>query len=168
MADALTSGLKTYGEIRTRIGVGIAVIVSLCMCIFGWMIILGKDVHTVKTSGTLSEVNCTSNVCTATALYDTAGSTSPSPAPYRFQSSWPANSTEGQSVTVYYDPANPASASMGPVPKGMGWGLVGVATLIIIIAILFMTFFSSLSNQGKAVVGGFEAVSDVSSFFKRN
>ena len=168
MADALTTGLKTYGEIRTRIGVIIACVVALCMCICGWMIILGKNKNTVQTTGTLSDVNCTSNACTATALYDTVGSPSPSPAPYRFLSSWPANSTEGQNVTVYYDPANPASASMGPIPKGVGWGLVGFATLIIIIAILFMKFFSGLSNQGKAVVGGVEAVHDVSSFFKGN
>lgn len=168
MANALTSGLKTYGEIRTRIGVVVAVIVALCMCIFGWMIIVGKDTHTQKTTGTLSNVSCTSNTCTGTALYNLVGSPSPSPAPYSFQTNWPANSKDGQSVDVYYDPANPASASAGPVPKGVGWGLVGCATLIIILAILFMTFFSSLSNQGKAAVGGLEAVGDISSLLSKN
>jgi hypothetical protein len=35
MADTLTTGLKTYGEIRTRIGVIVAVVVAICFCIFG-------------------------------------------------------------------------------------------------------------------------------------
>jgi len=166
MADALTTGLKTYGEIRTRIGVGIAVVIALCMCVCGWMIILSKDVHTKKTSGTLSEVKCTSNACTATALYSTPGA--PSPSPYKFQTSWPANAKEGQSVPIYYDPANPSSASRGPIPKGFGWGLVGGAIFIIVISLLFMQFFSSLSNQGKAVVGGAQAFGNAVAFFRKN
>lgn len=167
MADAITSGLKTYGEIRTRIGVGIAVLISIIMCICGWLIVLKKEVHTSKTSGTLSDVNCSSNVCTATALYNTSAG-SPSPAPYNFQGTWPANSTDGQIVDVYYNPSNPTDASQGPVPKGMGWAFIGIATIVIILAMLFMSFFSGLSNQGKAVVGGLEAAGNISSFFKRN
>jgi hypothetical protein len=168
MADAITSGLKTYGEIRTRIGVIVAAIVSICMCICGWMIIFSKDKHTATTSGILSDVACSSNACTATALYSTSGSPAPSPAPFRYQGTWPAGSTNGQNVILYYDPSNPSDASMGPVPKMFGWGLVVVATIIIIISILFMNFFSGLSNQGKAVVGGLQAVGDVSSFLHKN
>jgi hypothetical protein len=168
MADAITSGLKTYGEIRTRIGVIVAVVISICMCIFGWMIIISKNKHTTVTSGILSDVSCSANTCTATALYNLAGSPAPSPAPYRFQSTWPAGSTNGQDVVVYYDPLNPADASMGPTPKALGWGLVGCATIIIILSILFMKFFSGLSNQGKALVGGLQVAGDVSSFFSKN
>jgi hypothetical protein len=168
MADAITSGLKTYGEIRTRIGVIVAVIVAICMCIFGWMIIVSKDKHTAITSSVLSDVSCSANTCTATALYSLAGSPAPSPAPYRFQATWPKGATNGQNVVLYYDPANPTDASLGPTPKAVGWGLVACATIIIILSILFMNFFSGLSNQGKAVVGGFEAASDVSSFFSKN
>lgn len=167
MANAITTGLKTYGEIRTRIGVIVAFIVAICMCFFGWMIILSKDTRTATTTGTLSGVLCSSNVCTATALYDVSGAPSPSPAPYSLQGTWPMNSREGQSVTVYYDPANPSSASTGPVPKAFGWGLVICATLIILLSILFMKFFSSLSNEGKAVVGGVQAVGNISSLLTK-
>jgi len=159
MADAL----KTYGEIRTRVGVIVTGIVAMCMCICGWMIILGKDTRTAKTPGTLSNVECTSNACTATALYSVSGS----PAPYSFQGTWPLNSKENQNITVYYDPANPVSASTGSVPKGFGWGLVICATLIILISILFMNFFSGLSNQGKAVVGGLAVAGDISSLLSK-
>ena len=168
MADAITSGLKTYGEIRTRIGVIVAVVVSICMCIFGWIIIVRKNKHTTATSGILSDVACSANTCTATALYSLSGSPAPSPVPFRFQGIWPAGSTNGQNVVLYYDPANPTDASMGPTPKALGWGLVVCATIIIILAILFMNFFSGLSNQGKAVVGGLQAAGDVSSFFSKN
>lgn len=170
MADALTSGFKTYGEIRTRIGVIIAVVVAMCFCICGWMTVLAKDKHTAKTSGILSNVNCSANTCTATASYGMSGSPSPSPspAPYNFTSTWGAGMTDGKTVNVYYDPANPSDASVGPVPKLLGWTFIGVATLLILFSFLFMKFFSGLSNQGKAVVGGFEAASDVSSFFSKN
>ena len=168
MTDALTSGFKTYGEIRTRIGVIVAVVVALCFCVFGWITVMAKDKHTVKTTGILSNVNCSSNTCTATALYGNSGAPSPSPAPYHFMSTWGPGVTNGKTVDVYYDPANPSDASGGPVPKWLGWTFIGVATLIILCSILFMKFFSGLSNQGKAVVGGLEAASDVSSFFSKN
>lgn len=168
MADALTSGLKTYGEIRTRIGVFVAVVVAICFCIFGWITVTAKDKHTAKTTGVLSSVKCSSNICSATALYGPAGAPAPSPAPYRFTSTWGADATEGKTVDVYYDPANPSDASVGPVPKWLGWTFIGVATLILLFSYLFMKFFSGLSNQGKAVVGGLEATSDVMSFLKKN
>ena len=185
MANALTSGLKTYGEFRTRIGVIVAVIASIFMCICGWMIVLGKDTHTMKTKGTLSNVSCTSNVCTATVEYTIGTSTFESPAPSPSQSPAPApapvsantykitlqvlqNSKEGQVVDVYYNPENPNDASLGTAPKVIGWGLIGGATLIIILSILFMKFFSGLSNQGKAIVGGFEAVGNISSLLRKN
>ena len=170
MADALTSGFKTYGEIRTRIGLIVAVVVAICFCIFGWITVTAKDKHTAKTTGILSNVNCSANTCTATALYGMTGSPSPSPspAPYQFTSTWGAGMTEGKTVDVYYDPANPSDASAGPVPKWLGWTFIGVATLLILFSILFMKFFSGLSNQGKAAVGGLEAASDVMSFFRKN
>ena len=170
MADAVTSGLKTYGEIRTRIGVIVAVVVAICFCIFGLITVTTKDNRTAKTSGILSNVNCSANTCTATALYgmSESPSPSPSPAPYQFTSTWGAGVTEGKTVDVYYDPANPSDASAGPVPKWLGWTFIGVATLIFLFSFLFMKFFSGLSNQGKAVVGGFQAASDVSSFFRKN
>lgn len=168
MADALTSGFKTYGEIRTRIGVIVAVVVAICFCIFGWVIVLKKDNHTTKTSGILSDVNCSANTCTATALYGLTGAPSPSPAPYKFTSTWGAGMTNGRTVDVYYDPTNPSDASVGPVPKWLGWTFIGIATLLVVCSVLFMKFFSGLSNQGKAVVGGLEATSDVMSFFHKN
>jgi hypothetical protein len=133
------------------------------------MIILGKDTRTQKTTGILTKVSCSANTCTGTALYSLTGAPSPapSPAPFSLQTTWPMNSRDGQTVTVYYDPANPANASTGPIPKGLGWGLVILAALIVLIAILFMNFFSGLSNQGKAVVGGLEAVGDISSLLSK-
>ena len=168
MADALTSGLKTYGEFRTRIGVGIAVVFSICFCICGWMIVLSKDKHTAKTSGILSNVNCSSNTCSATALYGGSGAPSPSPAPSQFTSTWGPGMTNGKTVDVYYDPANPSDASVGPAPKWLGWTFIAVATCTILFSILFMKFFSGLSNQGKAAVGGLEAAADISAFFRKN
>lgn len=168
MADALTTGLKTYGEIRTKIGVAVAVVVALVMCICGWMIVMKKETHTQQTTGTLTDVSCSSNVCTATALYSVGGSPAPSPAPYRLQANWPMSAKTGQSVPVYYNPANPSDASPGPVPKGFGWGLIACGAIVIILAYLFMKFFSRLSNQGKAVVGGLEAAQNLSSLFSKN
>jgi hypothetical protein len=168
MADALTSGFKTYGEIRTRIGVFVAIVVAICFCVFGWVTVLSKDKHTAKTSGILSDASCSANTCTATALYGLTGVPSPSPAPYKFTSTWGAGMTNGRTVDVYYDPANPRDASAGPVPKWLGWTFIGIATLLVLCSILFMQFFSGLSNQGKAVVGGLEATSDVMSFLRKN
>lgn len=174
MSDTLVSGLKTYGEIRTRIGVIIAVVVAICFCICGWSTVLAKDNHTAKTSGILSDVNCSAERCAATALYELSGASSPSPssspapAPYKLTATWPLGAKNGDIVDVYYNPANPTDASAGPVPKWLGWTAIGVATLLILCSFLFMKFFSGLSNQGKAMVGGFQAAQNVSSFFRRN
>ena len=198
MANALTSGLKTYGEIRTRIGVVVAIIVSIVFCIAGWIIVATKDKHTAQTTGNLTNVVCSSNECKAVAVYYLPNTTStytpeslsptpsplsapaptpsqaPAPAPssdlvkYSYSGTWPINSKEGQSVTIYYDPTNPSDATSGAIPKIMGWGFIGCATLVIILSILFMKFFSGLSNEGKAIVGGFEAAGNISSLLRRN
>jgi uncharacterized membrane protein len=172
MANALTSGLKTYGEVRTKIGVAVAVFVSIIFLIIGIVILTRKDKHTSQTTGILSNVSCSSNACSATALYNPSGSPepspSPSPSPYTLMGSWPINSKEGQAVTVYYDPANPSDASQGPVPKMVGWILIVVAIIIVAFSVLFMKFFSGLSNQGKALVGGFQAAGNISSFLSKN
>jgi len=182
MTDTVVSGLKTYGEIRTRIGVIIAMVTAICFCIFGWVIVMTKDTHTSKTTGILSDVNCSSNTCTATASYgpfevtylSSSSSSSPSPSPspsprqYKLMANWPIGSKNGDVVDVYYNPANPADAVTGPVPKWAGWAFIGVATFMILCSFLFMKFFSGLSNQGKAVVGGFQAAHNASSFFGRN
>ena len=167
MADALTSGLKTYGEIRTKIGVFVAVLFAIIFYIIGGIILAKKDTHTVKASAILSDVSCTSNGCSATATYNVSGAAAPSPSSYTLNGNWPPNSKNGQSVTVYYDPKNPADVVQG-INKFIGWILIGVATFILLFSLLFLKFFSSLSNQGKAVVGGFQAVGNISSFFGRN
>lgn len=168
MADALTSGLKTYGEVRTKIGVVVAVIVSIIFYIIGAVILIRKPKYTSQTTGILSNISCSSNTCSGMATYDPTGAPSPSPSSYTFSSNWPVGSKDGQTVAVFYDPSNPTDAGQGPPPKMVGWVLIGVATIILIFSFLFLKFFSSLSNQGKALVGGFQAAGNISSFFRRN
>jgi hypothetical protein len=74
----------------------------------------------------------------------------------------------GQSEIVRYDPANPADAANGMSDQKGGWFFLICGVLLMMCAFLIYAFFSSLSNNGKAIVGGVQAASDVSSLLYKN
>ena len=144
-----------------------AACIGLSLCASGGWILTHPDSRTAKTPGTISSVNCHDNelqkghlICDAVATYQGTN---------KINVSYPPPLKNGDVKDIWYDPNHPESASGGqPAGKGIATGFIIVGFLVAIIGVLFAMWFSTLSNQGKAIVGGVEAASDVISFLRKN
>lgn len=163
--SALTTGLGAYGKFRTYSGAVVAVIISLSLCLLGGYLIKNPDKHTATVQGTVKEAS-TAKDDKGNTTYFITGEYNVSGKVYAVSGQTDQIYNKGQAITVYYDPANPGSGVLKPVPKWMGWSLIGFASLITCCAVGFAYFFSTLSNTGKATVGGLQAAGNALSFLK--
>jgi hypothetical protein len=163
--SALTTGLGAYGKFRTYSGAVVAVIVSLSLCFLGGYMIKNPDKHTASVQGTVKEVTTTKDA-NGVATYSIVGEYNIGGKVYAVSGQTDQIYNKGQAITVYYDPANPGSALLKPYPKWLGWSMIGSASLLTCCAVGFAIFFSSLSNTGKATVGGIQAAGNALSFFR--
>jgi hypothetical protein len=155
--SALTTGLGAYGAFRTYSGAVVAVIISLSLCLLGGYLIKNPDKHTASVQGTVKEDVKGNSIV---GEYNIGGKV------YSVSGQTDQIYTKGQSITIYYDPANPGSSVLKPVPKWMGPSLIGCASLVTCCAVGFAIFFSQLSNTGKATVGGIQATGNALSFLR--
>ena len=163
--DTVKGGLSTYGKFRTYSGVVVAVIVGLCFIIFGIFLVTRKDTKTATVNGSITSQSCTTDkppVCSGVITYTVNSKT------YTINGTWGTGRSVGQSEIVRYDPANPADAANGMSDQKGGWFFLVCGVLLMLIAYMIYAFFSSLSNNGKAVVGGVEAASDLASLLSKN
>lgn len=159
----MDSALKTYGNFRTYSGVIVIILIAISSCLCGLMMALQPNKRALKTSGTLSNVVCVSNVqCTALVTYTVNSKT------YTITTDVGSGRQNGQTVEVNYDPSNPGDGSIAGSAQMFGFGLMGSALCLVLCAYVIYQFYSGLSNQGKAVVGGVTAISDVAMLAKRN
>jgi hypothetical protein len=160
--SALTTGLGAYGAFRTYSGAVVAVIISLSLCLLGGYLIKNPDKHTASVQGTVKEATTIKDVKGNSIVgeYNIGGKV------YSVSGQTDQIYTKGQSITIYYDPANPGSSVLKPVPKWMGPSLIGCASLVTCCAVGFAIFFSQLSNTGKATVGGIQATGNALSFLR--
>lgn len=164
--SAITTGLGAYGKFRTYSGAVVAVIVAIIACVIGGYLIKNPDKHTASAQGTVKEVTTTSDpssgkpVNTILVEYNVGGQN------YSASGQVDKVYNKGQTVTVYYDPKNPGSNTLNPLPSWLGWAVIGIATLVALISVGFAYFFSTLSNTGKATVGGLQAAGNAFSFFR--
>lgn len=162
--SALASGLATFGAVDTYIRVACAIVIGIIFIIIGATIKKNPDKHTSQTTGTASNVNCTTSTgknkvtsCVASVDYTVNNQK------YTFSGNY-GQIANGQTVSVYYDPSNPGDAVGQPVPQALGTFFIVIGIILIIAGIGFGYFFSKLGQQGQAVVGGVEAAGEVASF----
>jgi hypothetical protein len=163
--SAITTGLGAYGKFRTYSGAVVAVIISLSLCVLGGYLIKNPDKHTASVQGTVKEAT-TAKDANGVVTYSVVGEYNIGGKVYSVSGQTDQIYNKGQVITVYYDPANPGSAVLKPYPKWLGPTLIGVASLITCLAVGFAYFFSTLSNTGKATVGGLQAAGNAWSFFR--
>jgi hypothetical protein len=163
--DTVKGGLSTYGKFRTYSGVIVAVIVGLCFIIFGIFLVTRKDTKKANVNGSITSQSCTTDkppVCSGVITYTVNSKT------YTINGTWGTGRSVGQSEIVRYDPAKPEDAANGMSDQKGGWFFLICGVLLMLCAYLIYAFFSSLSNNGKAIVGGVQAASDVSSLLFKN
>lgn len=163
--SALTTGLGAYGKFRTYSGAVVAVLVSLSLCLLGGYLIKNPDKHTATVQGTVKETS-TAKDDKGNPTYFITGEYNVGGKVYAVSGQTDKIYNKGQAITVYYDPANPGSGILKPVPKWMGPSLIGLASLLTCCAVGFAFFFSGLSNTGKATVGGIQAAGNALSFLR--
>lgn len=158
--------LKLYGQFRVWSGVIVLTCVAISCCTAGGYIWTHPEKRTSKTTGTVSSVNCFQQKdgpqCSGNVAYSVDSK------PYTIRATWNKTITNGMMVDVYYDPKNPSQGTVNPVPKALGPGLISGGACLVLCAVVIGMVFSSLGNQGKAVVGGAAAASDAYSIFSRN
>ena len=161
--SSLKSAASAYGSFS---GYGTAVgfiIVSMCLCGWGASTISHPDTkHSATASATLSNVTCDQNgknkMCNVTANYAVNSK------PYSLSSSEPYPKNNGQTMPVYYDPANPADAQSTPVlDGGAGKMMIGAGVVVFIIGCLIAYFMSQASNNTKAIIGASSFISSLTS-----
>lgn len=164
--SALTSGLATFGAVDTYMRSVCAVIVGIIMVVIGAMIRKNPDKHTQQTTGVTHDVNCymhnNKTRCQAQIDYTVDNKK------YTFTGSYSEAISNGQTVSLFYDPKNPQDAVVQPIPQVLGILLIVFGLIVIIAAIGFAYFFSKLGQQGQAVVGGLEAAGEVASLLQPN
>lgn len=147
--------LYRFGQIQAYIGVVVALLICMSMTGSGVTIVVRKPSFTESTTGVVSNVVCTSNLCTAgntrvileSNTWDVPNLTYPPPL------------VENANVTVYYSKDTPPkfASSTDVVPKGYGYSLIGSGVCIFLIAILFAYFIFS-SRIASQVYGGVGAL----------
>lgn len=159
--STLKSAASTYGSFQ---GYGLAIgmiIISMCLCGFGASTIKNPDTkHTGTATATLANVTCDKSGgdkhCDVTANYTVATK------PYSLSVRIPCCKNNGETIPVYYDPANPADAQSTAVLDGKSGGLmIGCGFLMFIIGCLVAYFMSQASNNTKALIGGASLLSSV-------
>ena len=163
--DTVKGGLSTYAKFRTYSGVIVMVIVSLCFIVFGIFLVTRKDTKTATVTGKIKSQTCTTDkppVCSGSIEYIVNGQT------YTINGTWGTGRAIDQPENVRYDPAKPSDGANGMSDKKGGWLILACGGILMLLAYLIYIFFSNLSNNAKAIVGGVEAASDVASLLSKN
>lgn len=149
--------LKFYGQFRAYTGVIITSLIASSLISSGVLIIRSPSVYTNKTTGTANNVKCDPDKCTTNVSVTVSGNT------YTPFLTFSEQITEKSTVDVYYDNSNPPNfSSTGATGNKdiIGYGFIGVALCILLIAVLFAVVVSK-SNTAAKVYGGVTAISDV-------
>lgn len=155
------SGAAAFGRVYATIGAIIGVIIALILIFLG--ISKLHDPHTQSVTATVTLAsNCAAAAgagapvtCTVSATY-TVGARAYAVTGLRVTRATPP--TQGSSITLWYDPANPQDAVYENFPRSLGWGLIGFGVLLGGIT----TGIAVLTYKSKGFAAGYGAVEGLS------
>lgn len=163
LGDQLYNDAASLGRLRALIGLIAGVVIAIIMIIIGIGLIISSSSkkHTMAVVATVTQLTgCKSLTpskpsyeCTVALSYTINGVVYNASS---FSSTSNTMMAVGQTITVYYDPANPTDISnqSRDQEKNFGWSLIGVSILIIGIAYFFWwlsnryTFFAATEGVG--------------------
>ena len=173
LASNLYSGAATVGKVGTFMGAISSTILGIILLIIGVsMLTLIKNPQTSNTSGKLSGISCSTGddcetdkngvrsctaetTCSGTATYIVNNK------PYIIGYSG-GQSSNGETVTVHYDPKNPRDATTdAPFPKWIGWIFIAFAMLLF--SSWIAVYFTNKSKTFAAFEGASIAATALSS-----
>ena len=172
MSD-ISSGLQTYGLLKTYLGLFVCSIVLCCACFFTVSTFNAKyqlasnsviTYKSVEPNGTITNINCplSDDNCQYIDEYDVNN------VHYQYpEQIMGTREPELGPTNIYYKEADPKSYVKSAVtPYYIPLGISVFVSFIICIMLIQIHFISTNKEYG-AVVGGISAFSDVASIFNR-
>lgn len=162
------NALNAYGKFQASVGLAIALCICMSLTSSGTVALRRKPQFTQSTTGTVKNVMCSSNTCTASVTV-TFRETTKVDDETRLKVTthnpeglvYPAPLTTGSNVTVYYtsDTFPKFASSTDVVPKWIGPSLIatGVCILLFAATIAYWVF----SSRGVSQVTGGLGIVDV-------
>ena len=137
VGSEIYSGAAGFGRIYALLSAIIATVIGIVMFVAGVYIIYHRaHMNTVVGQVTQGSHNCAIfgniNTCDVNVTYLVDGKT------YNKIYNIANRHTNGP-VTVYYNPKDPSDSEIDPIPKMIGWGLIGGSILLV-----FMTWMRSM------------------------
>jgi len=163
LGDQLYNDAASLGKLRALIGLIAGVVIAIIMIIIGiaQLISASSKKHTMPVVATVTQLTGCQSLTPSNPSYECTFALSYTVNGVAYNvSSFSSTSKKmmavGQTITVYYDPANPNDISneSRDYEKKFGWGLIGVAILIIGIAYFLWwltnnyTFFAAAQGVG--------------------
>lgn len=134
LGEDLYTGGSSFGKFMALISAIVASAISLGLIAFGIYILMKKDPHTQSAnalikSGTCIQVPSGEYQCDLDILFYPNKVTTPVMTRISFSSR--VAYSDGQRITIYYDPSDPTSVSIKSMnPKILGWGCIVAAVVI--------------------------------------
>lgn len=157
----MEGALESYGKFRAYFGVAVALLICSSSSWSGYYAINYDPKFANSTTGTAKNVKCSSNVCEADVTVVISGNT------YTPHLMFNSGLVENSNVTVYYSNDIPPqfNTNTDNLPKGIGYGLIGIGLCILVVAMV-VAYFVSTSPTVAKVYGGVGAVSDISQLLR--
>ena len=164
VGNAVYGGLATYGKINAIIGSVIAGIIVLGLLIIGVKLIMTKDTQTTKIEGTVSNVvvKQSGNMTTTTysVNYSVDGKN------YAIEGSG-NSASNGQTLNLLYDPANPSSARLASSMSNHTLGRILILIGVVIGLLSALTLYFTLKyKEFAAIEGGMAAAGQIGNLIR--
>lgn len=180
MADRVVDGLASYGKIKSTFQTVVTVLVSVIFFVGGiwWARSSANDKHTMTAGAKLKNVSCSSTFSETTDKHGNVtkqehvncigdADYTVNNVKYTAQRlSYPLRLSEGQDVSVYYNPVNPNDViSTKPVPPAVGYIIAAVACAAGVGSVIY-TYLLNNNRTFAAVHGTKEAIDDAGDLFR--
>lgn len=153
IGQGLYSGAATLGRITTIIGALIGSFIALVFIAFGIYMLLQKNAFTSNTTATIQQVSCSPQEgllqCSLTLSYQVNGIDYSATLTTYSSVSY----VQGQTITIYYDPQNPATFELQIIPNTAIGAVCIVIGAIILIMIWAAVYFARSYKPYAAYVG---------------
>ena len=162
--EAIYSGTASFGRVMAVVGVVFAMIAALVMIPLGIYFIVHKTKLTSHTSGKVNNSSCTARSENNSVVYDCTFQVSYTVGnkPYSISDTTSGSQqyNGGDSVTVYYDPNNPANGSVNSDNTHV-MGVVLLVIGIIIPTVAWIWWYFARKYKSVAAAGGVMAGLDL-------
>lgn len=167
LGEEIYTGTASFGKVWTVIQAVLGTIVGIVFIVLGSYIIKHRD-HLLSTEGTIVKNSDCAPVndgkkmtmsCMSYIMYTVNDKTYGSKDKGVSVGTGSTEYKEGDKVTVYYDPTTPNVPEINPVPKAVGWAIIGISVFVVLMSWLWAWLASRYKMA--AAIGGVSGLKSV-------